>query len=160
MLLSFLVIFAFGGAAAVPVPIDTCPGEWLAPDEYPRIVADALDGSPERARQLAQYYENAGELDEALYWGGIAVENGDEQWRHNYAYLLMSKGGAVNIRRALFHARIAESNDSFSAGLRKELEAKSPTEGELIDEVGEPDWGPGYPSGTRQSSDKGCASRG
>ena len=78
---------------------------------------------PSRARALAHHFDQIGEFDKGLFWSGIALENGDEDSRWNYAYRLYARGGTYDLRRAIYHLKILQgTGDSRATELRAEIE--------------------------------------
>lgn len=124
ILLSLLI-----GAATAPLsPVELC-GQCLTTQEVPRAIEEALAGSAEQARALSNHFDQNGELEKGLFWSGIAVENGDEDSRYNYAYRLYQRGGEYDLRRAIYHLRILQKNgDSQATDLRAEIEEKLASE--------------------------------
>ena len=120
MLLSFVI-----HAADPPLPsVDLC-GPCLPTADVPRAIEKALDGSPQQARALAHHFDQIGEFDKGLFWSGIALENGDEDSRWNYAYRLYARGGTYDLRRAIYHLKILQrTGDSRATELRAEIEEK------------------------------------
>lgn len=124
ILLSFVI-----NATTPPLsPVDLC-GQCLTAEELPHAIDEALAGSAEQARALSNHFDQRGELDTGLFWSGIAVENGDEVSRYNYAYRLFQRGGEYDLRRAIYHLKILQKyGDSLATELRAEIEEKIASE--------------------------------
>lgn len=107
-----------------PQPIDACASgctEAVITDDSELL---ALDGSIKHAKLLSEKYAYDNDLSRAMYWAGIALENGDESIRYNYAYFLFLSKDRRNLRRSLFHLRKAEAHGSIDAStLKAEVEA-------------------------------------
>ena len=92
----------------------------------------ALDGSAEAATNIGGFYSKVYENRKAIYWYGIAAENGDIQARLSQAYFLIHSPLASDRRRGRFWLRnlskipgFKDSEVAATTLLKHELKEKS-----------------------------------
>lgn len=126
LLFSGALLVASGGcySSDIKKPVSICGGE-LSCEEVGGPIESALSGSPEAALELFWASLDKGEKEEALYWARIAMENGSQAGRHNYASLLIRQGDARSLQRARYHLKIlVRQGDKDAAVLLEEAERK------------------------------------
>lgn len=105
-------------------PINLCGGD-VSCEEIEGLTRGALDGSPDAALKLFWTSFDEGKMEDALYWAQVAMENGSQAGRHNYASLLIQRGDAKSLARARYHLKIlVKQGDKDAIVLLKEAERK------------------------------------
>lgn len=93
--------------------------------DIPILSEKALAGSPEAAFELQSYYLDEDNLEEAIYWAQVSVENGSKQGRYAYAFLLNLRGHPRDLERAKFHLKRAiQEGHPLAQSLLREIELK------------------------------------
>ncbi|WP_156890114.1 hypothetical protein [Silanimonas lenta] len=95
-------VFAEGGEK----PVDISHQFEIEESNLNSKVESALNGSPQDALDVFWFYLDRGNKDEALYWSRVAMENGSDLGRKNYASLLLERCDQRSVARARFHLRI------------------------------------------------------
>ena len=98
----------------------------IAKADLPKFKTEALEGSPDAAFKLYQFYEFV-QLDakESLYWITISAENGHPIGQHNLAYMLMDDPDLNSRLRARYWAKQSVRNGNKDAlELLKEIDNK------------------------------------
>jgi TPR repeat protein len=79
--------------------------------EIPKLQKEALQGSSEAAHRLATYYETIKlQLDEAIYWNQIRVENGDTDARYDLGACLIAMSDPASRIRGRYWLMQLQSN--------------------------------------------------
>ena len=100
-------------------------GEQYSCSQVAELNDAALAGSAEAAFKLQAFYFNQDNIDEAIYWAQVAVENGSSQGRYAYAFLLNLRGMPRDLARAKYHLKIAAGQGHpLAESLLFEVEAK------------------------------------
>jgi len=121
---ALLIVSSACRASEPEIPFNLC-GEEAMYAESEDLTQIALDGSSDAALKLFWASLDNGKMEDALYWAQIAMENGSEVGRHNYASLLVQKGDARSLSRAKYHlTKLAAGGDRDAAVLLREAEHK------------------------------------
>lgn len=111
--------------AAKPSPKVLSPMNELmsSPEEHAKAEVLALEGSAEAAYLLAKQYELTMQYSEAIFWGGIAAENGSIFGAYNLAYRLAESPDSKQRLRARYWLKkvIASGNKELAERARKIL---------------------------------------
>lgn len=124
MLLALPILGASCMATEKEKPVLLC-GEQLSCAQVTELSDAALAGSAEAAFKLQSFYLDQDNIEEAIYWAQVSVENGSEQGRYAYAFLLNLRGGQRDLERAKYHLKIAaKQGQPLAESLLREIEAK------------------------------------
>lgn len=135
------IVIVLGFLSVGSAPIDKRPDKPGTVDKQlklaaPQMTAEkisqlkraALDGSWEAAAQLQNFYDYWFQVKESIFWGMVAVENGDKgAARYNLARTLAVSPNPLHQKRARYWLRqiIEEKSEhaDLAKGLLKELDA-------------------------------------
>jgi len=100
----------------------------MTDEKISQLKRAALDGSWEAAAQLQNFYDYWFQVKESIFWGMVAVENGDKgAARYNLARTLAVSPNPLHQKRARYWLRqiIEEKSEhaDLAKGLLKELDA-------------------------------------
>jgi len=92
------------GQTPTAPPLPLADGSFkLTPEQIKEDEIKALDGSPEAANKLANYYNAwANDSDKAMEWFQIAAENGSTEAMWNFCSVSEALGDAALARRGRF----------------------------------------------------------
>lgn len=97
----------------------------------------ALSGEQEAALDLALFYGEIGDTGQIMYWYQVAMENGSETGRLNYATMLIQNGDELSILRAKYLLRqLVEKKVERAASLMRLTDKYARTASE--EELGQP----------------------
>jgi TPR repeat protein len=106
-------------------PVLLCEDDDYSCGEVVDLESKALSGSEKEALSLYWYYLGRDERSEAMYWAQIAMENGSEVGRFNYASMLAERGDPRSLARAKFHlAEMAAQGDADAASLLRRIDSR------------------------------------
>ena len=113
-----------GRTGQVP-PAMLCEDDEHSCGEVVALETKALSGSDKAALSLYWYHLGRDDKNEAMYWAQIAMENGSEVGRFNYASMLAERGDPRSLARAKFHlAALAVQGDVDAAWLLRHVDSR------------------------------------